>query len=283
MCLVFLHVLVCPQSFTITISGSHTNEEMNEGLSKTIPSFVRKESMPSLSVFVGKNVSDQVMLIGDIAVPYGLQNADPCTARSCLWPKAKDGNVYVPYRISNQYSQREKCIIKKGLKSFAKCTCVRFIPANCKRQRNFLDIKSDKGCYSYLGRQEGPQVVSLEREGCVYQSTIQHELLHALGFKHEQSRSDRDLHVRILLRNVDPQRYGSLRKVNTNNLGTPYDYNSVMHYGRYAFSRNGQPTIVPIPNPNVCIGRATEMSANDILRVNRLYKCGMFLQWVESI
>uniref|UniRef100_A0A8C6S6F1 Metalloendopeptidase n=1 Tax=Neogobius melanostomus TaxID=47308 RepID=A0A8C6S6F1_9GOBI len=216
--------------------------------------------MPSLSVFVGKNVSDQVMLIGDIAVPYGLQNADPCTARSCLWPKAKDGNVYVPYRISNQCQNNSKCIIKKGLKSFAKCTCVRFIPANCKRQRNFLDIKSDKGCYSYLGRQEGPQVVSLEREGCVYQSTIQHELLHALGFKHEQSRSDRDLHV-----------------AHVSNRLTVF----VPH--RYAFSRNGQPTIVPIPNPNVCIGRATEMSANDILRVNRLYKCGMFLQWVESI
>uniref|UniRef100_A0A8C6SAK4 Metalloendopeptidase n=1 Tax=Neogobius melanostomus TaxID=47308 RepID=A0A8C6SAK4_9GOBI len=253
---------------TITHTGA---SRLFTGFSQAV-----KESMPSLSVFVGKNVSDQVMLIGDIAVPYGLQNADPCTARSCLWPKAKDGNVYVPYRISNQYSQREKCIIKKGLKSFAKCTCVRFIPANCSR------CVAGCRCYSYLGRQEGPQVVSLEREGCVYQSTIQHELLHALGFKHEQSRSDRDLHVRSWLGRSLP-RFNFLRKVNTNNLGTPYDYNSVMHYGRYAFSRNGQPTIVPIPNPNVCIGRATEMSANDILRVNRLYKCGMFLQWVESI
>ncbi|KAF7655158.1 hypothetical protein LDENG_00060070 [Lucifuga dentata] len=46
-----------------------------------------------------------------------------------------------------------------------------------------------------------------------------------------------------------------------------------MHYGRFAFSRNRQPTILPIPDPNVAIGRATEMSPNDILRVNRLYTC----------
>uniref|UniRef100_A0A0E9XTM2 Peptidase M12A domain-containing protein n=1 Tax=Anguilla anguilla TaxID=7936 RepID=A0A0E9XTM2_ANGAN len=42
---------------------------------------------------------------------------------------------------------------------------------------------------------------------------------------------------------------------------------------RYAFSRNRQPTIVPIPNSNVAIGRATQMSRFDILRINRLYGC----------
>lgn len=46
---------------------------------------------------------------------------------------------------------------------------------------------------------------------------------------------------------------------------------------RFAFSRNGQPTIVPIPNPNVTIGRARQMSATDILRVNRLYNCSTYL------
>ncbi|XP_040927186.1 high choriolytic enzyme 1-like [Betta splendens] len=64
----------------------------------------------------------------------------------------------------------------------------------------------------------------------------------------------------------------SFNKINTLNLGTPYDYNSVMHYNRLAFSKdNVTPTIVAIPNPNTVFGTATQMSQNDIDRINLLY------------
>lgn len=59
-------------------------------------------------------------------------------------------------------------------------------------------------CWSFVGRRGGGQVVSLMRNGCVFHQIVQHELLHALGFNHEQTRSDRDSHVRILLENVIP-------------------------------------------------------------------------------
>lgn len=56
----------------------------------------------------GKNLDEPLVMFGDIAMPTGLQNADPCTERGCLWPKATDGNVYVPYRISNQYCKSQQ-------------------------------------------------------------------------------------------------------------------------------------------------------------------------------
>uniref|UniRef100_A0A8C2AGM3 Peptidase M12A domain-containing protein n=1 Tax=Cyprinus carpio TaxID=7962 RepID=A0A8C2AGM3_CYPCA len=65
-------------------------------------------------------------------------------------------------------------------------------------------------------------------------------------------------------------------KINTLNQGTPYDYSSVMQYERYAFSKNGLPTMVPIPNNNAALGTSTEMSQNDIIRINRLYQCCEF-------
>lgn len=44
-------------------------------------------------------------------------------------------------------------------------------------------------------------------------------------------------------------------------------------FSRYAFSKNNRPTMEPIPNPNVPFGQATQMSKNDIDRLNRLYQC----------
>ena len=57
-------------------------------------------------------------------------------------------------------------------------------------------------CYSYVGRLGNGQTLSLSRQGCIYHNTVQHELLHALGFNHEQTRSDRDNHIRVVWENV---------------------------------------------------------------------------------
>ena len=49
----------------------------------------------------------------------------------------------------------------------------------------------DSGCWSFVGRQGGRQVLNLQRSGCVRPGTVEHEMLHALGTYHEQSRPDR--------------------------------------------------------------------------------------------
>lgn len=43
---------------------------------------------------------------------------------------------------------------------------------------------------------------------------------------------------------------------------------------------NNQPTMLPYPNSNVAFGQATEMSKNDIARLNSLYKCCKY-GWIE--
>jgi len=52
-----------------------------------------------------------------------------------------------------------------------------------------------------VGRIGGMQEVSLDN-GCVDSDTIKHELMHALGFYHEQSRTDRDDYVIIYPNNI---------------------------------------------------------------------------------
>ncbi|XP_016113516.1 high choriolytic enzyme 1-like [Sinocyclocheilus grahami] len=95
-----------------------------------------------------------------------------------------------------------------------------------------------------------------------------------LGFYHEQTRSDRDEYVKINWENMSPDMAYNFQKQNTNNQKTPYDYGSIMHYGRTAFSiQPGLETITPIPDETVEIGQRQGMSNTDILRINKLYGC----------
>lgn len=51
-----------------------------------------------------------------------------------------------------------------------------------------------------------------------------------------------------------------------------YDYASVMHYSRTAFSKNGQDTIQPITIGPV-IGQRSRLSDTDILEWREAYNC----------
>ena len=57
-----------------------------------------------------------------------------------------------------------------------------------------------------------------------------------------------------------------------NTLNTTYDYESVMHYSKTAFSINGQPTIEPL-QPNVKIGQRYYLSDIDIEEIRLYYNC----------
>lgn len=224
------------------------------------------DSLTVSSQIIGINDALQSSLTqGD--VPRQLtRNAAVCSF--CTWPMY-NGVVQVPYVLSTDFSSLETPVITNAMESFSMSTCVEFVPFTT--QSSYISIVKENGCWSYVGRQGGIQKVSLGN-GCVYYGIIQHELIHALNFWHEQNRNDRDNWVRINYENIQTGKESNFDKLNTDNLGVEYDYNSIMHYGVKDFSANGKDTITPLV-PSASVGQRFGMSESDVLKINKLYNC----------
>ncbi|XP_063585759.1 blastula protease 10-like [Penaeus indicus] len=104
--------------------------------------------------------------------------------------------------------------------------------------------------------------------------SLVHEVGHALGCWHEQSRSDRDAYIIILTQNIRAAALHNFNLKTTNNYGVPYDYSSIMHYYAQGFSLNGHNTIVTRdPRFQAAIGQREGLSHMDKLLINTMYGC----------
>ncbi|XP_059469106.1 zinc metalloproteinase nas-14-like [Neocloeon triangulifer] len=189
-------------------------------------------------------------------------------------------NGIVPYAIQPGLTEYERLQIVQGMNLIMQGSCIRFRPYRY-TDRDYLYLRYDEvGCWSYIGRQGGGgQVVSLARgvpEGtCLYHGVVAHELLHALGFEHQHNAVNRDQYVYILYNNIRPGEEYNFVKISAENYtdyGIAYDYDSVMHYGRTAFSGNGGDTIVPY-DPNAKTGQQEFVSYRDFQKLNIRYNC----------
>uniref|UniRef100_A0A8C5M655 Metalloendopeptidase n=1 Tax=Leptobrachium leishanense TaxID=445787 RepID=A0A8C5M655_9ANUR len=155
-------------------------------------------------------------------------------------------------------------------------TCIDFKP--WAGEPNYISFFKDNGCYSYVGnRHMGRQRLSIGTN-CDEIAIVQHELLHALGFWHEQSRSDRDDYVTIVwaeISNANRHNFNSYDDTVSNFLNVPYDYMSIMHYANNAFQISTRPTIVA-NNPKFInlIGQRLDFSERDTQKLHTLYDCG---------
>ena len=191
-----------------------------------------------------------------------------------LWP---NGIVY--YMFDPDLPVHIAMRVRDAMDDFEKKTCLRF---GVNRAGNRIKIVSKySGCWSMVGMfGGGEQELNLQYPNCDSFGITLHEIGHAIGFFHEQSRPDRDSYVNVLYVNIPAsKRYNFMKRNDINSLGVKYDYGSIMHYGTHAFSRNGQPTI-QVNNPNAYtnqgnpkIGQRIGLSAKDIEQVNLLYSC----------
>ena len=184
------------------------------------------------------------------------------TGQRYRWPGA-----LIPYQVQPELVDT----VTAAIRHWQEQTSIRFVertPSNAATYPNYVSFEVRDGCWSPVGMQGGEQVISIG-PGCGVGQCI-HEIGHAVGLWHEQSREDRDQYVRIAWENIIPDMQHNFDQHITDgdDIG-PYDYNSIMHYPAKAFSVNDQDTIVALSGEP--IGQRAGLSAGDVAAVAQLY------------
>lgn len=128
------------------------------------------------------------------------------------------------------------------------------------------------------GRVEGESVVWLS-DTCGMGGVI-HELLHVLGFRHEQNRCDRDRYVSIIWANIEPTklaRHQFEKRCSPNDDLGSYDEASIMHYSDTAFAVTRDAggallkTMLSRRGLGPLMGQKDSLSTQDIRTINLMY------------
>merc|ERR1712061_202345 len=192
-------------------------------------------------------------------------------------------NGLLPYKLDPEFSANQKRIIRNAIahfnhqvnqlgNPFLPCIYVREATSD---DNDYAFIKKGSDCSSSVGKRGGRQNITLGT-GCHSQRTVIHEIVHALGYYHEQSRPDRDDYIKINLDNVKENKtHNFIKHGDTLTYDIPHDGKSIMHYQSRSFSKNGDPTITSkIPDVRTSqLGASNELTNMDIQKLRKMYKC----------
>ncbi|XP_023194571.1 zinc metalloproteinase nas-4-like [Xiphophorus maculatus] len=171
------------------------------------------------------------------------------------------------YEISPDINNRKKDIMA-AMAMVSEHTCITFHRRNS--ESNYVLFRPGKGCASNVGFFKGKQSVYVAPPCKV--GNIAHEILHTLGFEHEHTRLDRDGFIEIIKSNIIKGKENNFQKIGGRTFDIPYDYTSILHYGRTFFTSNGKPTIIPKKNVKD-MGQRRRLTETDIQKIIHVYNC----------
>lgn len=257
-------------------SGKRTEEDLLFGMSNVAE---EKEHTEFSETHDGERcimADDQCLSTAQMLEYDGIRTAQ----MRKLWTKNT-----LHFTVDGNFSARWASSIRKAFAELQEKTqnCVKLIelPAGQPRPKgvNVLRVmKGPKGpCYvdrtGMNPRWGGAQRMSLlDNFGCCNVPTVQHELMHVLGFEHEQKHPRREQFINVHYGNITEWGCHQYKKCMGCKPLTDFDYDSIMVYSSYMFQCNNGLTMTKKEDGSP-IKRAKHMSPLDILKIKLAYGC----------
>ncbi len=205
------------------------------------------------------------VLLGKITTDFAGQFAQIEASSIKLW---KNGTI--PYAIDATLPNPQR--ILDVIQYFNENTPVKFVPAQQQKDGLYFTT-GEENCYSYVGRVGGFQPIFLS-DNCNF-SEITHELMHALGFVHEHSRTDRDKYVDIDWSNVAIENQIQFLEVPSMYMLAsqtgPFDYGSIMIYSPEDFALDNSRPVIKSKTEKEIKPAETALSDGDLSRLYSVY------------
>jgi hypothetical protein len=239
-------------------------------------------------------VGDEAIFEGDIIL--GKVDAQGNLIKSDFSPQGivRDGGRWsggiIPFVINGNVTASGIQHINEAIAHWEEKTPINFVPRTS--QSNYVEfVRGDSAgaCSSRVGLVGGRQEIKLTPSGDCSRGALIHEIGHAVGLYHEQSREDRDNFVTIMWANIASGREHNFeRRVDNASDVNNYDHGSIMHYGAFDFCKKNSsgscvgPTIVTKP-AGISIGQRSGLSQGDITTVLAIYPIVKHPRFVEDV
>ena len=186
------------------------------------------------------------------------------------WPY---NQVY--YSVADNFAKSVE--LNEAIEHYHQYTHIRFLPKNSLSNNYIEFVNHPTSTFSSLGMLGGKQYINVAGWAQTY--SIAHEIGHAIGLIHEQSRFDRDNYIVIHWDNIKDNKENNFTRMTTEDssistVTTNYDYESIMHYPSIVSDQNFAvntelPVITKINGGYIGVNR--HLSKEDIIAINNLY------------